>query len=639
MAGPPMLSRVITRNTLIGVGGDGTRPFSGIGATCRYRWYNLAGLSSGSAALRVEARSRAISFARVGWPGLLPLLAPCGLLVASGVLGYMFTLDARVAGERLLGLVLSSVLAAAAVALLKGVQRPAAVLVAAAITALLGGMWVIAAAGPDVFRGPVGALLQVLFRPIFGLVQVTDPIEITNTRFIVGYNGLADLCVVAIFCCGALLLERPGRPRVLIALMAVSLMLLVGTGARGGLTGLAAGICAVGLFLWPRRYALLAIIVAPLALAVAAIGILDKGLEFSSTAGRLTYWGDLARLLVEYPLTGVGLGLDTAFRITLQYEINPDPERIFYAHNTFVQSYLEQGPLGALGMLGVPLVAIAAAFIARSLGALPERRQLLIVGLGLVGALSAHGLTDQVVTTNIGTGLLLLGLAAILAALSPASTAVLGRWVKQATLALLAAAALALIVSVATPSGRAQILLNYGGLKVNQALALEPQSAARGEALAVAEGTLLAALAETPAQPAVLRELARARATRFDDAGALDAVQHAAALPALDAFDMLQIAHVYRDLGFADEGYAWAARAYTAWGRPPEDAVMRVYAQSTLHDPRAQNLADQAETAMGWRTFGEARTLFEQALTFEPNNAYLRDRLGAAQRAVDKYGG
>ena len=33
-------------------------------------------------------------------------------------------------------------------------------------------------------------------------------------------------------------------------------------------------------------------------------GFFDKGLEFSSTAGRLTYWGDLARLLVEYPLTG-----------------------------------------------------------------------------------------------------------------------------------------------------------------------------------------------------------------------------------------------------------------------------------------------------------------------------------------------
>jgi hypothetical protein len=481
-------------------------------------------------------------------------------------------------------------------------------------------------------------VLQVLFRPIFGLAQVTDPIEIANTRFIVGYNGLADLCVVAIFCLGALLLERPTRTRALIAMMAVSLVLLVGTGARGGLTGLAAGICAVGLLMWPRRYALLAVIAAPIALAVTAVGILDKGLEFSSTAGRITYWADLARLLAEYPLTGVGLGLDTAFRISLQYEINPDPERIFYAHNTFVQSYLEQGPLGALGMLGVPSVAIAAALIARHFGADRTRRPLLIAGLGTVGALTAHGLTDQVVTTNVGTGMLLLGLAAILATLSPPATVLLGQWVYKATLALGAVAVLLLIVAVATPINRAQILLDIGGLRLNQALAQEPQSATRATSLAAAEDTLSLGLTQDPGHPAILRELAKTRSARFDDAGALDALKRTAAAPSLDAFDMLQIGHLYRDFGFADEGYAWAARAYAVWGRPPEDAVMQVYAQSTLHDTRAQNLADQAEAAMRARTFSPARTLFEQALTFEPDNAYLQDRIGAAQRAVDKYG-
>jgi hypothetical protein len=606
-----------------------------------WRWYNVAGLSSGSATLlEVAARSRAISIARVSWLGLLPLLVPCGLLIAGGAIGYSFTLDARVAGERLLGLILASLLATVAITLLKGMERTAPPLIAAAVAALVGGLWVIAASGSDVFRGPVGVLLQFLFRPLFGLAQVTDPVEIANTRFIVGYNGLADLCVVAIFCCAAILIERPQprTTRVLVAIAVGSLVLLVGTGARGGLTGLAAGICAVGLFLWPRRYAFLAVVAAPIALAVAVFAILDKGLEFSSTAGRLTYWGDLARLLTEYPFTGVGLGLDTAFRVSLLYEINPDPERVFYAHNTFVQSYLEQGPLGALGMLGVPLVALTAALIARRFGASRERRPLLIAGLGIVGALTAHGLTDQVVTTNVGTGLLLLGLAAVLAALSPASTAVLGRWVRSSTLALGVASALLLILTVATPIGRAELLLNIGGLRLNQALAQVPQSATRAAYLATAEDTLVLALTQAPAHEAVLRELARARATRFDDVGALDALKQATASPGLDAFDMLQIGHLYRDLGFADEAYAWAARAYAAWGRAPEDAVMQAYAQSTLHDSRAQNLADEAEAAMRARTFGAAKTLFEQALTFEPGNAYLQDRVGAAQRAVEKYG-
>jgi len=280
----------------------------------------------------------------MSWHSLLPLALPCGLLIVGGAIGYLFTLNASVAGERLLGLVLTSVLAAVALVAIQRSERPGSVLVAVSLVALLSAVWVIAATGPDVFRGPVGRVLQLVFRPIFGLVRVTDPIEVANTRFIVGYNGLADLSLVTIFCCGGLLLApdpaRPRYSRALIGMAAVALVLLVATGARGGLTGLAAGICAVGLYAWPRRLMLLALVAAPLALVVAAVGILDKGLEFSSTTGRLTYWGDLARLLVEYPLTGLGLGLDTAFRATLQYEINPDPERIFYAHNTFVQSYL-----------------------------------------------------------------------------------------------------------------------------------------------------------------------------------------------------------------------------------------------------------------------------------------------------------
>jgi O-antigen ligase len=567
-------------------------------------------------------------------------LVPCALLIAGGAIGYVFTLDARVAGERLLGLILASLLAVVAVTLLKGVERTTPLLIGVTVTSLLGGLWVIAATGPDVFRGPVGLVLQLLFRPSFGLVQVNDPIEIANTRFIVGYNGLADLCAVAIFCCAALLIDRPQprTKRLLVALAVSSLVLLVGTGARGGLTGLAAGICTVGLYMWPKRYAFLAVIAAPIALAVAVFAILDKGLEFSSTAGRLTYWGDLARLLAEYPFTGVGLGLDTAFRVSLLYEVNPDPARVFYAHNTFVQSYLEQGPLGALGMLGVPLVALASALIARRFGAHRKRRPLLIAGLGSVGALTAHGLTDQVVTTNVGTGLVLLGLAAILATLSPPAAVVLGRWVHKAILALGAVSVALLLYTVADPVNRAGFLLDIGGLRLHQALAQEPQSSTRAAYLAAAEDTLLVALTQAPTHPAVLRELARARATRFDDAGALEALKQAAASPQLDAFDMLQIGHLYRDLGFADEAYTWAARAYVAWGRPPEDSVMQAYAQSTLHDSRAQNLADQAEAAMRARTFGIARTLFEQALTFEPGNAYLQDRIGAAQRAVDKYG-
>ena len=599
-------------------------------------------LETRKATARVVVPARAIGLGQLDTQRALVLLTPCLLLVAGGLLGYPFALDEAVGRERLLGLILASALAIAATLGLTRLKRVDQLLIGASIAALAAGVWVIAASGPDVFRGTVGNVLGPRFGPLYGLAQVTDSVAVANTRFIVGYNGLADLCLVAIFGCGAVLLGHPKRVTavaLLLAIVAISAVLLVGTGARGGITGLAAGLCAIGLFAWPSRHALLALIAAPAALALAAIAILDKGLEFSSTAGRLTYWGDLTRLLAEYPLTGVGLGVDTPYRVTLQYEISPDPERVFYAHNTFVQSYLEQGPLGFAGMLLLPLLAIGAALAARRYGVARERRVLLIAGLGIVGGLEAHGLTDQVVTTNIGTGLVLLGLAASLAALMPDAIARLAHWTTRLAAGLAVAAGLLVLALLVAPRGRAQALLDLGGLKLDAAMALEPQSAARSAALVDAENTLSLALTQAGDHPAVLRDLARVRSLRFDDAGALQAITQAAESTHLDAFDMLQIGHVYRDLGFADEAYAWAARAYAAWGRPPEDAVMQVYAQSTLTDDRARVLAQQAEAAMRARSFGEAHALFEQALSFVPGSVYLQDRLGASQRAIDKYGG
>jgi tetratricopeptide (TPR) repeat protein len=282
---------------------------------------------------------------------------------------------------------------------------------------------------------------------------------------------------------------------------------------------------------------------------------------------------------------------------------------------------------------------VAAAVIGRRSGVVTSRRALLIFGLGIVGGLEAHGLTDQVVTTNVGTLLLVLGLACVLAGLTDDGLVRLDRFTRQIALAL-ATLILAIAVGfVVLPNGRAQALLNLGGLEMNQALALPPQSSERGAALAQAESTLSVALGQDGGHPAVLRDLAWVRAAQFDDSGGLMALQASAGSPRIDTFDVLQIAHAYRDLGEVEEAYAWAARAYAEWGRAPEDEVMQVYAQSTLTDSRARTLATQAEAAMLARHFSEAHALFEQALTFEADNQYLQDRIGASQRAVDKYGG
>ena len=93
--------------------------------------------------------------------------------------------------------------------------------------------------------------------------------------------------------------------------------------------------------------------------------------------------------------------------------------------------------------------------------------------------------------------------------------------------------------------------------------------------------------------------------------------------------------------GSAEEAYAWAARAYATWGREPDDRVLQVYAQNTLADNegghRARTLAEQAEAAMRARAFGQAAVLFQQALTFAPDNVYLQRpaRRGARALAVE----
>jgi hypothetical protein len=289
-------------------------------------------------------------------------------------------------------------------------------------------------------------------------------------------------------------------------------------------------------------------------------------------------------------------------------------------------------------MLLLVVVVVCAALLARRSGVVSGHRPLLIAGLGIFGGLEAHGLTDQVVTTNLGTALVLLAAAAVVASLPQASLSTLNRWTALIGVACLGLLALTVVVLGALPAGRAQLLLNAGGLKMNQAFALPTQSPGRAALLADADAVFSAALAHDPTQPAVLRDLAWVRAARFDDDGGLRSLAQAAGSPRLDAFDLLQIAHVYRDLGVQDEAYSWAVRAYGATGRSMEDAVMETYAQSTLTDSRARTLATQAEAAMRARSYADANSLFTQALTFEPKSKYIQDRIGASQRAVDKYG-
>ncbi len=569
-----------------------------------------------------------------------PLLVPWGLLLLGSVVGLPFSLNASVAAERVVGVAGAGVAGLAVMGLLYGApdRRLPWIFLSAVGLALVGGLWVIAAAGPDIFRGPVGSLARPIFGGVYGRVVVLDPVEVTNTRFIVGYNGLADLCLVVIWIGTAVFSLGSSRLRagLVASVVLISALLLVGTGSRGGLVGLLAGLWIVGLCGWRRGW-VAALATTPVVAAMAFSGVLDKGLEVTSTQGRLAFWQAYGRLLSEVPFTGVGLGVDTANRVALLYEVNPDPERIAYAHNTFVQAYMEQGPLGALGMLLLPLLAIVAAWLARRDRLSVARRALMLSGLGLLFGLEGHGLTDQVVTTNAGTLLAFVSAAMVFAALGPQARRSLWLVLRRTTLGLAFLVAAVGLTVVAVPDARARWEVNVGTVQLSQALLRGPQP--DRQVLSAAEDSFARALASDPGLPSAERGLAWTRLKRFDTAGALTILERAAASPRLDAFDMLQVAHLYRELGFVDDAYRWATRAFDVWGRAPAQPILGVYEQSTLADnPAAITLAEQGETALRQRRFGDALRLFQQARGLAPGSQYLLDRVGDAERGVQKYG-
>src|SRR5689334_21267919 len=90
------------------------------------------------------------------WRDVAFVAVPCALMLLGAGIGYAFTLNVPVARERLIGLAIAAALAIASVAALRHVSNAARVLLPVVVVSLLGGVWIIAASGQDVFRGTVG---------------------------------------------------------------------------------------------------------------------------------------------------------------------------------------------------------------------------------------------------------------------------------------------------------------------------------------------------------------------------------------------------------------------------------------------------------------------------------------------------
>ncbi|HNQ23095.1 MAG TPA: O-antigen ligase family protein [Phycisphaerae bacterium] len=132
------------------------------------------------------------------------------------------------------------------------------------------------------------------------------------------------------------------------------------TGSRGALLAAAAG-AVVAVVLWAswrwvmtHRARVWAIGWTCVALGVAAgvgHGLWHGSLPGPSLAFRWEYWTNSARMIADYPITGVGR--ENFGRHYLQYKPIESPEEIQNPHNLFVQATAEWGVVGLAGILAM----------------------------------------------------------------------------------------------------------------------------------------------------------------------------------------------------------------------------------------------------------------------------------------------
>jgi tetratricopeptide (TPR) repeat protein len=313
---------------------------------------------------------------------------------------------------------------------------------------------------------------------------------------------------------------------------------------------------------------------------------------------RLEYWERTLYLLGDYVFTGVGFGADSARLVIKHYFLTADTEepdgflwqwldfRFPHSHNIYLQSYLEQGLLGFVGLL---LFTLVAAWI--GIRALRCAREGALRGsvVGLLGGITAMvlaGLTSKAPLTTFGL-VFLFGLAGALAAadrlITRPSFSDSGWRSNRGRLPLMPATAVAcavltvgLVMTRGEPAGAlnparwlAGVSLNVGALETLRLA--KSGSIPRDEWQArreVARPWLERAAALTPDAPAPYLQLAALESRERDDskfkaytAAALDRTG------ADDANTLFQVGRLHRQHGDVLPTLSAWSRIDPEWGR------------------------------------------------------------------------
>ena len=196
---------------------------------------------------------------------------------------------------------------------------------------------------------------------------------------------------------GAFLASDRFRHKFILASVVCMLTLcLVLTFSRGAWLGLAISVLIFALLKEPRLLALIVILalLSPMFLPpvvmnrIASIG----SLEDSSNAYRITIWIAALRMIKDYWLTGVGLGLTAFSRVYRDYMIAG--ASAVHAHNLYLEVCLELGVIGVFSLLWMVFRGFSEA-----LSNVTMNDKMSYIAAGILAALAGHlfhGLFDYV---------------------------------------------------------------------------------------------------------------------------------------------------------------------------------------------------------------------------------------------------
>ncbi|MGI6424547.1 MAG: O-antigen ligase family protein [Tepidanaerobacteraceae bacterium] len=213
-----------------------------------------------------------------------------------------------------------------------------------------------------------------------------------NPNVLAEYLGLAIPLALGLF-------FSPGKIRqktVLALVLSIMTLCIVLTFSRGAWLGLAISFIVFALIKEPKLLVILVVIavLAPIFLPpvvtnrIASIG----SLEDSSNAYRITIWIAALRMIRDYWLNGVGLGLTAFSRVYRDYMIAG--ASAVHAHNLYLQICLEMGILGLIALLWLAVKGFS-----NALTAVVDKDRISFVLSGVVAALAGHffhGLFDYV---------------------------------------------------------------------------------------------------------------------------------------------------------------------------------------------------------------------------------------------------